>query len=257
MLTESFSASFLEQIKNAKHIVFSDFDGTITLQDSNDYLTDNYGMGLAQRQILNDLILRGELSFRDGFQQMLESVLPQFHKCIEILNKNIELDSGFKNFYDYCVANGILIIIVSSGMKPIIKDLLNLLLPENNLEIISNDVDIQENPAVNTEKNWNIIYRDSTPFGHDKSIAIKQIIQIKKQHDSAGSCHYFYCGDGVSDLSAAKETELLFAKKGKDLIKFCKAQGIPYSVFASFSDILDVVQSVVTGKHTIEYFFEE
>lgn len=29
----------------------------------------------------------------------------------------------------------------------------------------------------------------------------------------------FYAGDGVSDLSAAKETDLLFAKAGKG--KFC------------------------------------
>lgn len=31
----------------------------------------------------------------------------------------------------------------------------------------------------------------------------------------------FYAGDGVSDLSAAKETDLLFAKKGKGEFHLC------------------------------------
>lgn len=29
----------------------------------------------------------------------------------------------------------------------------------------------------------------------------------------------FYAGDGVSDLSAAKETDLLFAKKGHGMLR--------------------------------------
>jgi len=33
----------------------------------------------------------------------------------------------------------------------------------------------------------------------------------------------FYAGDGVSDLSAARETDLLFAKKGHGMIMDCCA----------------------------------
>jgi 2-hydroxy-3-keto-5-methylthiopentenyl-1-phosphate phosphatase len=47
-------------------------------------------------------------------------------------------------------------------------------------------------------------------FGHDKSIEIRQ---YSKLPDSQRPI-MFYAGDGVSDLSAAKETDLLFAKKG-------------------------------------------
>jgi 2-hydroxy-3-keto-5-methylthiopentenyl-1-phosphate phosphatase len=40
-----------------------------------------------------------------------------------------------------------------------------------------------------------------------------------------------YCGDGVSDISAARETDLLFAKKGKDLVTHCLLQKVPFYPF--------------------------
>lgn len=47
-------------------------------------------------------------------------------------------------------------------------------------------------------------------FGHDKSLEIKPYAQLP--HDERPTL--LYAGDGVSDLSAASETDLLFAKKG-------------------------------------------
>lgn len=42
--------------------------------------------------------------------------------------------------------------------------------------------------------------------GHDKSIEIRKYSSLPNRPTM------FYAGDGVSDLSAAKETDLLFAK---------------------------------------------
>lgn len=47
-------------------------------------------------------------------------------------------------------------------------------------------------------------------FGHDKSIEIRPYANLPENERPT----MFYAGDGVSDLSAAKETDLLFAKKG-------------------------------------------
>lgn len=48
-------------------------------------------------------------------------------------------------------------------------------------------------------------------FGHDKSLEIRPYANLP----AAERPVLFYAGDGVSDLSAAKETDLLFAKAGK------------------------------------------
>lgn len=49
----------------------------------------------------------------------------------------------------------------------------------------------------------------SSIHGHDKSIEIRKYSMLPDRPTM------FYAGDGVSDLSAAKETDLLFAKADK------------------------------------------
>jgi len=51
-------------------------------------------------------------------------------------------------------------------------------------------------------------------FGHDKSLTIRPYAEYFQQHPAERPT-MFYAGDGVSDLSAARETDLLFAKKGR------------------------------------------
>jgi 2-hydroxy-3-keto-5-methylthiopentenyl-1-phosphate phosphatase len=48
-------------------------------------------------------------------------------------------------------------------------------------------------------------------FGHDKSLELRLYSSLPKETRPV----MFYAGDGVSDLSAAKETDLLFAKHGQ------------------------------------------
>jgi 2-hydroxy-3-keto-5-methylthiopentenyl-1-phosphate phosphatase len=61
-----------------------------------------------------------------------------------------------------------------------------------------------------------------------------------------------YCGDGVSDLSAARETDLLFAKRGRDLVTYCIREKMPYTEFDSFADIHAVVKQLHAGETTLE-----
>lgn len=228
---------------NPKYIVFTDWDGTVTLQDSNDFMTHNLGFGYDKRVQLNDEILAGNISFRDAFQQMLDSIKTPFPECIEYLLKHVELDPGFKDFYQWARQNNVPVVVVSSGMKPVIRALLEKLVGEeaaDEIEIISNDV------VINDDGSWDIVYRDESSFGHDKSRCIRPYAQLKDRPT------LFYCGDGVSDLSAAKETDLLFAKEGKDLIKYCDREGIPYTTFGSFADIHRKILDIVEGRKTVK-----
>lgn len=51
----------------------------------------------------------------------------------------------------------------------------------------------------------------ASPHGHDKSVEIRKYSSLPKDQRPT----MFYAGDGISDLSAAKETDLLFARAGK------------------------------------------
>ena len=101
-------------------------------------------------------------------------------------------------------------------MTPIIRGLLvHLLGPDaDDIEIISNEVENRPGKKIDQEGGWQIRFHDDSHFGHDKSLAIRP---YKKHFDEVkGEARptMLYAGDGVSDLSAARETDLLFAKKG-------------------------------------------
>lgn len=225
--------------KSPPCIVFTDWDGTVTLQDSNDAMTDNLGYGYDRRRFLNKEILEGRWSFRDAFADMLESIKTPFPECVEYLKQNVELDPGFKDFYLWATALNIPVVVVSSGMQPVIYALLENLLGKqaaDSIPIVSNDV------VVNKDGSWAIKFRDETDFGHDKSRAIRPYGEQMAKLPEDQKVPLFYCGDGVSDLSAAKETDLLFAKEGRDLVTYCEREKINFLEFNDFNDIKAGIQ---------------
>lgn len=139
---------------------------------------------------------------------MLNSVSAKkpFDECVTLLRANIKLDPGFSTFYTWCLSQNIPVIVLSSGIEPIIRALLTDLVgpTAEKITIISNQVQVYE------DKSWQIVYHDDSDFGHDKSLAIRPYANLPKGERPI----LFYCGDGVSDLSAARETDLLFAKAG-------------------------------------------
>lgn len=232
---------------NPKFIFFTDFDGTITTDDSNDFLTDNLGFGHAKRVEGNKDTLHGKVHFRDSFRAMLDSIDTPFNECVDTLLANITLDPGFKEFYDWAQANNVPIIILSGGMEPIIRALLDKMLgPGWNIEIISNNVETRPGHAsINEKRGWQIVYHDDSIHGHDKSIEIRKYSSLPNRPT------LFYAGDGVSDLSAAKETDLLFAKAGKDLVDFCETEKVPFVTFNDWTTISQTVKDIVAGKTTV------
>lgn len=146
---------------NPKFIFFTDFDGTITTADSNDHMTDTLGYGREKRVQGNQDVLFGRLNFRDSFQGMMDSIKVPFNECIDILLKNIVLDPGFKEFYKWSRENNVPIVILSGGMEPVIRALLdNLLEPGWDIQIVSNNVQSRDGKDINTEGGWNIKFHD-------------------------------------------------------------------------------------------------
>lgn len=146
---------------NPKFIFFTDFDGTVTTADSNDYMTDNLGFGVERRRTLNEEVLFGRMHFADSFVEMLDSVTTPFNECIDILLKEIELDPGFKEFYDWAQENNVPIVILSGGMQPIIRALLDKLLGTGwDIQIVSNEVVAREGKTLNEKGGWRIDFHD-------------------------------------------------------------------------------------------------
>ncbi|KAH6918183.1 HAD-like domain-containing protein [Coprinopsis sp. MPI-PUGE-AT-0042] len=236
--------------KDKKFVVLSDWDGTITTYDSNDLMTDNLGFGREKRRDGNLEILAGRLTFRDGFREMLESIVANGHTfadCEEYLKEHIKLDPGFKDFCGWCKLQGIPFVIVSSGMAPLIRAVLVHLIGAD----IANEIEIIANDAIqHPDGKWEIKYRHpSSGFGHDKSQAILPYRDLPEPPT------LFFFGDGVSDISAARHADLLFVKTKpngeNDLAAYCQREDIKHVMFSDFSQALPLVASVVQGDKSM------
>lgn len=217
----------------SKYVFLTDFDGTITLVDSNDHMIDNVGMGYDQRRVLNEEIVNERLNFRDGFRQMLASVKRPFAEMLELTRRDIKLDPGFKEFHAFAKENNISIVVVSSGIQPIIRSILSNLIGEkdaNEIDIISNDVRFTD-PA-GTGETWEIVYRHpENGYGHDKSLSILPYRELPNPP------LLFFAGDGVSDMSAARHADVLFVKDkvDNDLKRYCDNNKIGYHLFKDWT----------------------
>ncbi|KAH8808885.1 HAD-like domain-containing protein [Xylogone sp. PMI_703] len=233
-----------------KVIFFTDFDGTITMSDSNDFMTDNIGFGTELRKQGNADVLHDRKSFRDSFKEMMDSITTPYNECIDLLKANIKLDPHFKEFYEWAKSENIPVVVLSSGMAPIIRALLVHYLGDaaDEIEIVSNDVEPRHGKGINEKGGWQIVFHDNSHFGHDKSIEIRKYSSLPDGERPI----LLYAGDGVSDLSAAKETDLLFAKKGHDLIQYCLRENVPFTEFEDWSTILSTTKDIAAGKTTVQ-----
>lgn len=111
-------------------VLFPDFDGTIFMQDTGHILFDNLGCGTKRRQMLDEQIKTGERSFRDVSEEMWGSLRVPFEDGFEVMEKELEIDPGFQEFHKFCITNGIDFNVISAGLKPILRRVLETFLGE-------------------------------------------------------------------------------------------------------------------------------
>jgi 2,3-diketo-5-methylthio-1-phosphopentane phosphatase len=175
---------------------------------------------------------------------MMDSISAPYPQCIQLLIDNITLDPYFKEFLEYARSVNIPVVVLSGGMEPIIEALLDALIGKDladYIQIVGNGVQARPGKTLDDENGWEIKFHDDSGFGHDKSLTIRPYANLPADKRPT----MFYAGDGVSDLSAAEETDLLFAKKGKDLVTYCVRKDVPFTLFEDWKSIIEKVREIV------------
>ncbi|KAI0016191.1 2,3-diketo-5-methylthio-1-phosphopentane phosphatase [Xylariomycetidae sp. FL0641] len=230
--------------RKRKIICFSDFDGTIFMQDTGHVLFDAHGCGAERRQKLDEQIRTGERSFREVSEEMWGSLHVPFEDGFEVMEKTLEIDTGFQQFHKYCVDNGIPFNVISAGLKPILRRVLDSFLgaeQSQHIDIVANDAQIAADGS-----SWKPIWRHDTELGHDKALSVQEARREAEQlcADDGTVPLIVFIGDGVSDLPAASQADVLFARRGLRLEEYCVEHGIKYTPFDSFADIQREIERI-------------
>jgi 2,3-diketo-5-methylthio-1-phosphopentane phosphatase len=214
------------------------------MQDTGHILFDAHGCGSDRRQILDEQIKTGERSFREVSEEMWGSLNVPFEDGFEVMHQTLEIDPDFQAFHKFCIKNKIPFNVISAGLKPILRKVLDTFLGEEDsdmIEIVANDAVITEDGS-----EWKPVWRHNTELGHDKALSINEAREYAKLTAEDGTIPLIvFIGDGVSDLPAAREADVLFARRGLQLEEYCVEHKIAYIPFDTFADIQREVEKIM------------
>ncbi|KAJ2922289.1 hypothetical protein H1R20_g14793, partial [Candolleomyces eurysporus] len=207
-----------------------------------------------------------------GFKQFYQWCKDHDIPFIIVSRQVVLHQSNWRRSHTISICDVTVRLLLCSGMAPLIRAILSALIGEqdaNEIEIIANDVTLFD------DGKWDIKYRHpsryvlcaplgqaqlsrthihqpgiaNSGFGHDKSQAILPYRRLEKPPT------IFFLGDGVSDISAARWADVLFAKQKpngeNDLATYCKREGIKHLEITEFSQAIPILSSIVNGEKSV------
>jgi len=202
-------------------VVFCDFDGTITKEDTVCRFLDLYAE--KEWRNLEDLCIEGKLSPRVCMEKQLSLVKPPAEFQMKSFINNLEIDETFISFFKYVRELGVEFNIVSDGLDYFIQAILSRYSLKG-IKVFSNKLVFD---------NGNLI--PSFPFYHDSCKRGSGVCKCSLLEKYKKTKKTVYIGDGVSDYCASGTADFLFAKKR--LASYCTENKIPFTKFEFFSDI--------------------
>ena len=176
-------------------------------------------------QTIGRLIREGELTLSEGIAAEMRSIRRPFAEAEQLLREQVQIDAAFIPFAAWCESKAIPLTILSAGFHQLI-DLFIQKSDFPHLEILANTLKPSE------EVGWQCVFRDTTDWGHDKSVAIRA---AKKRGE-----YTIFIGDGLSDRGAAEAADEVFAKHS--LVEHCRQRKINFHEFQTFDDVLSQLQ---------------
>ena len=206
------------------------------MQDTGHTLFDNFGCGPERRAVLAKQMESGERTFREVSDELYASLAVPFDDGFEVMKTALDIDPDFQSFHEFCINNKIPFNVISAGLKPVLRRVLDHFLGEEaskHIDIVANDAKISADGS-----KWQAVWKHDTELGHDKALSINEYRQLAKLESDDGTIPMIvFIGDGVSDLPAAREADVLFARRGLRLEEYCIEHNLPHIAFDTFADI--------------------
>ncbi len=200
----------------SKPIIFCDFDGTITAQETFVAMLKHFAPEVSAQVMPEIYQLR--ITLREGVRQMLEAIPSERYPEIIEFSKTKQIRPGLVELLDFLDAEGVKFVVVSGGIRIMVETVLGKLV--NRVEAIY-AVD------VTTEGDYLQVHSD---FEGDTELMAK--VQVMNLYDASEK---IAIGDSVTDLNMGLEASLGFARDR--LAKYLDERQKSYIFWDSFVDV--------------------
>lgn len=217
------------------YIVYTDFDGTITVEDIGDKLFQQYGDGNVCFQNFKHYT-QGSLTARECWKNSCTTLQPITQDEIAHFAMQQSIDRYFPSFIQYCEEQTIPVNIVSDGFDAYI----NPILTKNGFSLL---------PTFCNSLQFNADGSVEPIFPHTDSECLN-CANCKRNHllsRSSDSQVIVYIGDGYSDRCPIRYADIIFAKNS--LVAYCESQNITYHRFVTFYDVLSKFKEIVEKQN--------
>ena len=205
-----------------KAIVLCDFDGTITPEDTSNFLYTRFADVGTQFAEQWD---RGEISTPEELRETFATIHATREEMEAVL-RTIPLDPDFPAFFQHCQDHGYRFAVISDALDWSIRVIL-----ENHgltgIEVFSNVIHFTEK-GFTFEHPW---YRPENPHQGTSKPTI-----VRSFQESGWTV--LYIGDGKSDFQAAQHADKVYARSA--LSAYCRENGIAHVPFECFADLIAV-----------------
>ena len=227
-------------------MIMSDFDGTITVQDTNNSLFDDFIPDkiskIMEKYEQNREKLGVRFILKEGYQNL--SLSRKEYK--EYVRENIDIEPTFPEFLSFIRTNRIPFAVVSGGFMEGVRTTFDC----HNIDI---DFPLYANRLLFPEERENQQGPDSgikIKFMHEKEIADRDFGPVSLAKDIIIENHrqefssIAYLGNGRTDIQAIEKADNLLAKAGSFLDRHCSSINVEYHSFSDFREALEIIRNI-------------
>jgi len=223
----------MNQSFSAQRIVFCDFDGTITAEETFVGMLKTFTPELSA-QLLPRLYDRS-LTLKAGVRQLLESIPSRRYDDIVEFALQQPIRPGLKEFLDFLAAHSIPFVVISGGLQGMVEA---VLAREGLLK------QVKAIAAVNLTRDSQFLEVFSHYEGETELIAKVAVMNLHPAEQTIA------IGDSVTDINMALQADIVFARDR--LQTYLDAEGKAYLPWSDFFEIRDRLTAIIgkAARHT-------
>lgn len=214
-----------------KNIVFCDFDGTITAQETFVAVLKEFAPEEASELIPQMYALK--VTLRDGVRRILESIPSSCLPEILEFTRNSPMRAGLSELLDFLEERDVPFVVVSGGLRSMVCAVLNSLV-ERTHAIYAIDIDTSGSH-----------FRVVSPYEGETELVDK--VKVMDLYDATNT--KIAIGDSVTDLNMATSAPVVFARDR--LAKYLDERNKPYIAWNDFFDIRNALIQIWDNEATI------
>ena len=210
-----------------KLAVLSDFDGTITLNDTFENVLARFGKG--DWRTVDDQYVRGEITLEECVRRQGAMVQVPRTQILSYLDGVTEFRPNFHQLTEFCKTNRFPLVIVSAGLDFVIKHFLTRERFREQVELFAASAKCTstgikfEWPKLRSNRSMN--FKDD------------MVRYYKTKADMVA-----YIGDGRWDLHALRNADRRFVIRNSKLAELCKEQEIQATTITDFQEVVISLQ---------------